>query len=47
MSLYNATKALVNVISEDESDYPDSSAYRQVMDRLQDVLVELSKADEE
>jgi len=46
MSLYEATKSLVNLISEDIEDYPDSSAYRQMMDRVKCVQDELGKVAE-
>ena len=39
--MYDEVKALVSVISEDEKDYPDSSSYRMVMDKLAPVKDEL------
>ena len=45
-SLYTATRSLCLVISEDRDDYPDDSAYRQMMDRLKIVQDELAVIEE-
>lgn len=40
--MYDEVKALVGVISENENDYTDSSAYRMVMDKLSPVKDKLA-----
>ena len=42
--LIEASKALINILSNDENDYPDSSTYRMIMDKcsaVQEVLNEI------
>jgi len=43
--MYDEVKALVGVISENENDYTDSSAYRMVMDKLSPVKDKLAVMD--
>ena len=43
-NLLEACKRLINMLSEDINDYPDSGAYRQVMDGISRVKAAIEKA---
>ena len=43
-NLLEACKSLINMLSEDINDYPDSGAYRQVMDGISRVKAAIEKA---
>ena len=43
--LIKKVKALINVLPEDNDDYPDNEIYRMIQDRIEDVENEIHKLE--